>query len=639
MKQILFLVSFIFICFGSNAQTELWGVTETGGEDNAGTIFKTDINGQNLVTEFNFSQIDGSGSGTSGQLTQLSDGRYFGMTPYGGKNNKGVIFQYDPVTNVYTKKIMFDGINGKNPQGALIQALDGKLYGMTHDGGTNDMGVIFEYDPNANVYLKLLDFNTTNGAKPWGNLLQAQDGFLYGLTNSGNPGTGTLFQFDPVSHTHSIKYNFNPSSNGYAPVGSLIQTPNGKLYGVASGGGATGDGVIFQFDIATNTYTKKFDFNGSVNGSRPNGSLVRATNDILYGLTYFGGVNDKGVLFQYDYNTNTFSKKVDLSIANGANPWSTLIQATDGFLYGVTYAGGTNNMGVLFQYNIGLNSYVKKIDFGLEKGSQLCGPVMQSSNGNLYGLTNGGANNLGTLFEYNPTSSTFAKKFDFGYSPLGRVPQIALLKANDGMLYGTTSTGGANNLGTMFRYDPITHTHTKIFDFDTLSGSWDVNMIKCRTMIQGLDGKIYGTTPEGGVYNFGVLYQFDPVTLVYSKKYDFANDGNGINPIYTLLQLPNSMIYGVTNRGGSTNSGTIFQFNPTTNVYTKKHGFPVYADGQFPGEIACLNDSIIVGLTRAGGATDGGVIYHYNTNSNVWQKNTIFQKQLVRLQLFIVLHH
>ncbi len=139
------------------------------------------------------------------------------MTSSGGALSGGAIFEWDPATNIYTKKIDFDySTTGGFPQGSLTLS-GGKFYGMTNSGGVNGYGVIFEWDPATNTYTKKYDFSLTNGSSPYGS-----------LTLSG-----------------------------------------GKFYGLTYSGGTYGKGVIFEWDPATNTYTKKFDFNGT-NGSNPN---------------------------------------------------------------------------------------------------------------------------------------------------------------------------------------------------------------------------------------------------------------------------------------------------------------------------------------------------------------------------------
>ncbi len=89
------------------------------------------------------------------------------MTSHGGSNNVGVIFSFDPSSSVYTKVKDFDNINGRIPYGSLMQATDGKLYGMTPEGGSNGYGVIFSFDPSSSTYTKVKDFDYTNGGLPY----------------------------------------------------------------------------------------------------------------------------------------------------------------------------------------------------------------------------------------------------------------------------------------------------------------------------------------------------------------------------------------------------------------------------------------------------------------------------------------
>ena len=95
------------------------------------------------------------------------------------------------------------------------------------------MGVIFEWDPIKNIYSKLVDFNgKVNGGYPDGSLLMAGNGRIYGVTGSGGErDSGVLFEWNPVSGEFSKKCDFYGSQKGSHPTGSLIQANNGKIYG------------------------------------------------------------------------------------------------------------------------------------------------------------------------------------------------------------------------------------------------------------------------------------------------------------------------------------------------------------------------------------------------------------------------
>jgi len=360
----------------------------------------------------------------------------------------------------YTKLIDFAGAtNGSNPNGCfLMQASDGMLYGMTTWGGANSKGVLFQFNPATSTYTKKLDFaGATNGEAPTASLMQASDGMLYGMTFQGGANaSGVLFQYNPATNTYTKKLDFAGATNGQYPAGSLIQASDGMLYGMTQNGGANNLGVLFQYNPATNTYTKKLDFAGTTNGSNPEGSLIQASDGMLYGMTQGGGANSKGVLFQYNPATNTYTNKLDFAGAStGSTPHTSLMQASDGMLYGMTELGGANSMGVLFQYDPSTSIYTKELDFaGVTNGQYPTGAFMQASDGMLYGMTPvGGTNNFGVLFQYNPATSTYAKILDFVGVTNGSNPNHGtLMQASDGMLYGMTELGGANNLGVLFKY-------------------------------------------------------------------------------------------------------------------------------------------------------------------------------------------
>jgi uncharacterized repeat protein (TIGR03803 family) len=347
-KFITLLLIFTFIHFFSpftclaQSQTELWGMT-MGGGNGGGVIYKTagDGTNQQLIRSF----IDNPGQYPEyANLCQASNGKFYGMTYAGGMYDIGVLFEYDPSTFTYTKKLDFEGAtNGSSPFGSLMQASNGKLYGMARTGGANNFGVLFEYDPATNTYTKKLDFaGTTNGQYPTGSLIQASNGKLYGMTPSGGTNNyGVIFEYDPTTSIYTKRLDFAWSAYGFYPLGSLLQASNGKVYGMTNKGGANNYGVIFEIDPSTTTYIKKLDFAGASNGSYPPASLMQASNEKLYGMTPMGGANGLGVLFEYDPATSTYTKKLDFAGAsNGSYPQGSLMQASNGKLYGTTSGGG-----------------------------------------------------------------------------------------------------------------------------------------------------------------------------------------------------------------------------------------------------------------------------------------------------------
>ena len=100
----------------------------------------------------------------SGQLLWTSDSMFYGLTTGAGKNDKGFLYQINPYTNSLVNKIDFDDLGAESPSGSLMQASNGKLYGFTLLGGLYNKGIIFEYDLLTNTYVKKHDFDGVNGA-------------------------------------------------------------------------------------------------------------------------------------------------------------------------------------------------------------------------------------------------------------------------------------------------------------------------------------------------------------------------------------------------------------------------------------------------------------------------------------------
>jgi uncharacterized repeat protein (TIGR03803 family) len=352
-------------------QKQLWGVA-FGGQNDAGVIFKTDASGNNEMVKYNFVEPGGD---PYGSLMQASDGNLYGMTYYGGANNVGCLFQYDPRTWTYTIKYDFDFADGRYPEGTLMQATDGNLYGMATSGGTsstNDNGVIFKFNPQNDIFTKLFDFDgATTGGSPYGALVEANDGMLYGMTYQGGVNNmGVLFQFNPGNNTFTVKVNFDGAEKGQNPYGSLMQATDGNLYGMTTGGGFNEYGVLFKFNPQNSSFSKILDFDMVTNGGNPDGSLIQAKDGKLYGLTSAGGAHSQGVLFQFDPLTSSILNKFDFDYApNGSSPYGSLMQAFDGNLYGVINNGGTNDLGVLFQFNPVTSTFTKKLDFNGTNGS------------------------------------------------------------------------------------------------------------------------------------------------------------------------------------------------------------------------------------------------------------------------------
>jgi uncharacterized repeat protein (TIGR03803 family) len=584
MKKSLMGIICFFACILSIQAQTLYGTTTRGGNDGGGTISKFIPATNDLTVAKSF---EGLAAQPIGSLIHASNGKLYGMTERGGTRDRGVIFSFDPSSSNYTKLKDFDGANGASPRGSLMQASDGKLYGMTSQGGSygyendnNGYGVIFSFDPSSSTYTKLKDFNGSNGRNPSGSLMEASDGKLYGMTSQGgsygyendNNGYGVIFSFDPSTSTYTKLKDFD-GTNGSNPSGSLIEASDGKLYGMTTFGGSNNLGVIFSFDPSSSTYTKLKDFYGA-DGDNPYGNLIQATDGKLYGMTVYGGsvggLFGYGVIFSFDPSSSTYTKLKGFDGTNGENPYGSLIQASDGKLYGMTLYGGigrdeeAGGGGVIFSFDPSTSTYTKLKDFDRTNGRYPYGSLMQASDGKLYGTTfQGGSSDVGVIFSFDPSSSTYTMLKDFGINETGSNVSASLIQARDGKLYGMTQLGGSKGFGVIFSFDPTSFTYTKLIDFDGANGANPYG-----SLMQASDGKLYGTAD--------VIFSFDPSTSTYTKL------GNSGSPSGSLLQASDGKLYGMTSGGGSTNQGVIFPFDPTSSTYTKLQDY-TGANGATPG--------------------------------------------------------
>jgi uncharacterized repeat protein (TIGR03803 family) len=512
---------------------KLYGTTFEGGLNDAGVFFEYDYssNSYKKLHEFNWTK---TGANPMEGLIQSGNGKIYGTTTFGGAYDNGVFFEYDISVDTLIKRFDFDGAStGRVPYGRLMQSTGGGIWGMTVGGGENGAGVIYEYDLSGSIFNKKYDFIWSTGCNPRGGLVQADNGKLYGMTYSGGDfSSGTLFEVDTATNTYTTRINLNGSLNGRNLYGSLISDSKGDLYGLTVNGGLNNMGVLFKFDRANHSYIKKIDFDGAATGSYPRGSLMLASDGKFYSTTGNGGLNDLGALFEYDPKHSVYAKKFDFTWnVDGSSPTGKLVEVAGGKLYGVTMQGGNYDYGVIFEYDLSANTYSKKHDFNpaVSGGYPYNGMVLVS-NGKLYGMTNqGGTNGMGVLYEFDPTNGTFTKKIDFD-GMLGMKPSGTLIEAGSGKLYGMTREGGAYGMGVLFEYDFIADTCKKKVDF---SGSAN-GRIPLGSLLQASNGKLYGMTSYGGLTDDGVLFEYDPVTNLLIKKLDF-NALNGKNPAYTEL--------------------------------------------------------------------------------------------------------
>ncbi|MGA3008462.1 MAG: choice-of-anchor tandem repeat GloVer-containing protein, partial [Opitutaceae bacterium] len=397
-----------------------------------------------------------------------------------------------------------------------------------------------------------------DGAFPRSGLIQGTDGRLYGTApGGGQHGPGTVFAMNPDGSGFTTLHSFSGGTvDCGSPQAGLVQGSDGRLYGTASGGGGTyNDGAVFVVNPDGTGYSILYSFTGGSDGADPQGSLIQGTDGRLYGTTNLGGANGDGAVFAIDPKTKNFTALYSFSSnafgtnADGANPLAGLIQqGTAGLLYGTTSGGGPNGAGTLFAVNpnvIGSCTVIYPFMGGSDGGHSRAG-LIQGADGRLYGTTpNGGANGEGTVFSVNTTGSVFTTLFSFPNAADGANPVAGLVQGTDGQFYGTAENGGAAGAGTVFAVNPgKIGVAALLYSF---TGGND-GSVPVDSLVQGTDGRFYGTAQNAGANSDGTIFAISTQnTAIAGSTVTLSVSATGTGSLSYQWKLNGATISGATN--------------------------------------------------------------------------------------------
>lgn len=592
-----------------------YALSQNGGTELSGTIFRMDPSTESIEVVYSFSS-----SGPNfpiGNLKLVSNGNLIGVTQGGGANSDGVLFEFDYSTNTMTVLHDFLETSGNSPKESIIETSNGMYYGLTSAGGANDVGVIYSYDNSTQTYTVEHEFESSMGANPIRGLMQASNGNIYGLTHNGGTGNfGTLFEFNPLNSNYSVLHSFD-NTNGSYPSSTILQITNGKLIGTTRQGGASDYGVLFEYDLSTG-------FNALQDLSRRHGGKLTETDpNVIWGVQ-IDGYADYGNYFSYDFNTSQFSTQGNFSEFDGL-VISSLLSSNGQYFYALTSNGGLTDEGKVIKYDYVNDINQDIVDFSFAPLGE--GPesqLLHLSNHLFYGTTiSGGVNNRGVIYSYDAQSQVYQKLVDFE-GPNGAVPKGNLLLADDGLIYGTTSEGGSNDMGVLYSFNPMNSNYTVIHEFDGTSGEKPVG-----SLIQASDNHIYGVCNQGGSFNFGVIFKLDINANSLSVIYEFENTltETGIYPESGLTEGSGNKLYGTTYYyvdGAGNNYGALYSFDITTMIAERLHVFnQIEVNPEFG--VTFHDDGMLYGLTNAGGDNNVGVIYSYDTLAESFMVNHHFE--------------
>jgi uncharacterized repeat protein (TIGR03803 family) len=358
----------------------------------------------------------GSGPRTpSGPLLETADGSLYGTTPVGGAGNAGVVFQLLPDRSIVTRDLA-GTTTGKNPYGGLVQTADGTLYGTTTGGGANGSGTFFAITPSGTFLTYDLPIVINNnqqvvfGSGPRAAPVLAADGNLY-ATVAGptccSPLSffaGGIVRLTPQGVVSKLPVPF--ALNGLN--GPLVAGPGGYLYGTASGLGVTPSTFRFLPSSGQSEIIHTFT---TAEALIPT-ALVLAPDGNLYGASY-GVTSGTGTVFGMTPSGSVAVLHQFEAATEGSDPVAPLVVGGDGNLYGVTSQGGAFNAGTIFRISLtGAFDVIYTFTGGVDGGQPLAS-LIQGSDGSLYGTAStGGPDGGGVVFRIQSTFSQTALNID-----------------------------------------------------------------------------------------------------------------------------------------------------------------------------------------------------------------------------------
>ncbi len=315
---------------------------------------------------------------------------------------------------------------------------------------------------------------------------------------------------------------------------------------------------------------------------------------------------------------------------SGANPWYvTLVQGTNGQLYGTTYNGGTKGLGTFFEVTTsGTLTVLHSFTGGKTDGANPTGGLTLGTDGNFYGTTQMGGTDLqGTVFKMT-TTGTITLLHSFDSVTDGSFPWGPPIEGTDGNFYGTAS-GGKGVDGLVYKITS-SGTYSTIYTFTPTYGTYPI-----APPTQGTDGYLYIPVSLGGTDGCGTIVQITTAGVL-NNSYDFACDAGGAFPIGPLVQAANGDFYSTTQDGGTNGEGTIYQLTTSMDV-TILHSFgALFGDGEYPGAgLLLATDGNYYGSTAEGGTYDDGILfnttvggvytdlYSFNNSSNLMQMSPL----------------
>jgi uncharacterized repeat protein (TIGR03803 family) len=337
----------------------------------------------------------------------MPNGMLYGTTSGGGSNGMGTVFALSG-TGTLVMSVSFDGVNGRGPSSPLILGADGNLYGTAGRGGVWDEGTFYRVTTNgALTALATFDY-FSSGAYPSGPMCIGSDGAFYGTANGGGSSyVGTVFRATTNGSLTAIASFDN--THGADPQNGVMRGADGAFYGTTTSGGMNSGGVVFRVTEG-GSLTTLASFNPNANlGGYGRSTLVQSSDGILYGTTYETGAGNSGYGTVFKVTTNGIFTRLTafpggFPSSSPSYPTGPLVIGPDQAIYGTTISGGQYGTGTLFR--ITTNGVVTTLIsfWGYINGEDPISGLMLGQNNKLYGTCPDGQGYAGNVFSLDLSS-------------------------------------------------------------------------------------------------------------------------------------------------------------------------------------------------------------------------------------------
>jgi hypothetical protein len=365
---------------------------------------------------------------------------------------------------------------------------------------------------------------------------------------------GTIYRADADGNVFDVLYLFSgltqpltlfKDGDGDRPIGSLIEAPNGLLYGTTDGGGVWtnssqtpiyGNGILFSYDPLGNTYNILYRFSGITNfdpipsltdGGRPQANLKVISGTTIFGTTCAGGYNpigggtELGSIWKFDTSTNTYSILHHITASTEGRKVTELILANDDNLYFTTKFDGAGFPwpagGSLVKLDLNGNSTVIHQFTNTPDGADPSASLLQASNNLIYGTTTqGGTGGYGTIYTCD-TSGNYGIIYNFLGGINGQNPSGSLYEYSPGLFYGMAYGGGNFNLGVIYSSDTFGNVGV-IHHFGSFYLDGESNYRQITNLSTGVNGSLFGVTNGGGIGSGTIYTWIDTCSFIYSRS-------------------------------------------------------------------------------------------------------------------------